>query len=229
MALTWLHKKNMQQGVTLIEMIVVVAIIAMVSSVIIFNYSDFSSNVSLRNLTQDVALNIRRAQTYATSVRPIEALDGQSSRNFSGYGVSFGVGEYASSPADPMQKQFVLFADIPEYTGATPDKQYQEGQECGNPLPNSECIESIGINTADKIVAICTSNTPGYDLASDPTGTTCQATGQVDITFIRPNLDAYIFDRQANRDSSFAKIVFVSAKGLRHAVTVWNTGQISVQ
>ena len=221
--------KSLQAGVTLIEMIVVVGIIAAVSSVIIFNYSDFSTNVSLRNLTQEVALSIRQAQTYATSVRPIAALGGLSSRTFSGYGMSFSTVDHSTQtdPSFPDSKQFILFADIPRDATQTPDRMYSQapGESCGAPSSSTiECIQAIQIATADKIVGICSGATP---YSADDFN--CPSNGSVDITFIRPNPDANIITDSSGTVSSYAKIVFESAKGLRHAVVIWNTGQISVQ
>lgn len=225
-------KHSLQQGVTIIEMLVVVGIIALVSSVMLFNYSDFSTNVSIRNLTQEVALSIRKAQTYATSVRPIEGLVGVSSREFSGYGASFStirsIGEDRSLP-DP--KKFILFADIPLVIGESPNGTYDQptDTDCGAPAASTECIETFGINTADRIVGICSDNVL-YDPDSMED---CSEKITVDITFLRPNPDAHIRytkeDNETTENASYAKIVFESAKGLRRSVTVWNTGQISVR
>ncbi len=227
-------KHSLQQGVTIIEMLVVVAIIAMVSGVIIFNYSDFSTNVSIRNLTQEVALSIRKAQTYATSVRPIEGLVGVSSREFAGYGASFSVARDVGSDqylADA--KKFILFADIPLVFGESPNGAYDQeiNGVCDAPLASMECIETFGINTADRIVGICSDDVTPYDSGSM---IDCSDKGSVDITFLRPNPDAHIrYHNEATNETienaSYAKIVFESAKGLRRSVTVWNTGQISVR
>ncbi|MBP6904615.1 MAG: prepilin-type N-terminal cleavage/methylation domain-containing protein [Candidatus Pacebacteria bacterium] len=226
-------KPSLQSGVTMIEMLVVVGIIAFVSSVMIFNYSDFSTNVSLRNLSQEVALSIRKAQTYATSVRPIEGLDGLTSRAFGSYGISFSLRSAPSTdPKVPSEKNFVLFVDIPEVLGdrgAGTYGQESTGEPCGNPQTHeSECIETFSITTADKVVGICSDSTGEYTAEYD-----CPPKGGVDITFTRPNPDARImyFNNGSNswELSSYAKIVFESAKGLRRSVTVWNTGQISVQ
>ncbi len=214
-------------------MLVVVGIIAFVSSVMIFNYSDFSSNVSLRNLTQEVALSVRKAQTYATSVRPIEGLQGLTSRAFGSYGISFSLDrDISDDPILPNPKNFVLFADIPEVFGDQGAGTYSEVPgiaPCGTVQTyESECIETFSITTADKVVGICSDSTGEYTAEYD-----CPPKGGVDITFTRPNPDARImyFNNGSNswELSSYAKIVFESAKGLRRSVTVWNTGQISVQ
>lgn len=217
-----------QAGVTLIEMLVVVAIIAVISSVIMFNYSDFSTNVSVRNLSQEVALSIRKAQTYATSVRSVDGTSIQDSSAYAGYGISFSTNDTASDPYLPTSKQFVLFVDIPAGDADTQGAYSSQMATCGAPTSSiNECVESFGISTADKIVAICGGDVSGYvSNPSDPTSP-CSGTGTVDISFKRPSPDARILYN--GQPSAYAQIILQSAKGLRRGITVWNTGQIGVQ
>ena len=210
-----------QAGVTLIELIVVIAIFALVSSVLMFNYSNFSTNVSIRNLSQDIALTVRKVQTYATSVQGIDNTT-INTRSFPAYGISFSL-DSSSSQFNPNTKRFIVFADIPSAPGQSPDKHYENNGICANPDVGSECIESISINTSDSVVELCT----------DATG--CVSNGSIDITFRRPVPDAIICYK-INSDSdcqttsiSYVDIVLQSAKGLRRKVSVWNTGQISVK
>ncbi len=213
---------SLQAGVTLIEMVVVVGIIALVSSVIIFNYSDFSTNVSLRNLSQDIALSVRKAQTYATSVHTLEGLSGVSTRTYKGYGISFAVAPAYSTSNDeylPNSKQFILFADT------EPNGIYDPGDECESPIPTNECLETFNINTSDNIVEVC-GVINGNEI--------CAEEGVIDITYRRPSPDASICyredpDSSACQNVSAAIIKIQSAKGLLRSVTVFNTGQISVQ
>lgn len=209
------------RGVTLVELIVVIGIFSVVSSVLIFNYSDFSTNVSVRNLSQEVALSIRKAQTYATSVRGIDNIN-TSSRDYPAYGVSFSLSP-SSGQFEPNSKSFILFADIPDVPGGTPNKRYDSNGSCGTPGNGGECIENFSIETFDSIVEVCT----------DATG--CISAGSFDITFRRPTPDAIICYKLSSADAcqtssiSYIDIVLQSAKGLRRSVSVWNTGQISVK
>lgn len=208
--------RTTQSGVTLVELIVVVAIVALISSVLMFNYSDFSTNVSLRGLSQEVALAIRKTQTYATSVH------NAGSDSYPAYGISFSlqdpVGAY-----EPSKKQFVLFADIPLGPDPLPNRLYDTDGTCGAPLSGAECTEELVITSGDSVVGIET----------DRTGRV--STGSVTITFRRPTPDASIcYSYGGPHDScipqtiSYAKIFLQSAKGVERVVTVWNTGQISV-
>jgi Tfp pilus assembly protein FimT len=223
------HHNMLQAGVTVIEMVVVVGIIALVSGVMIFNYSDFSTNVSVRNLSQEIALSVRKAQTYATSVRPIDGLSGINSKTFPGYGISFGVSDTAA-PVDavtPGPRQFILFADAnTSTTDLSGMNAYEKGTSCGNPGFLDECLETFTISTADKVQSICVNE-----------GTTRSACytddARLDITFRRPSPDAVICISTSSIDNdcsiAYAVVVLESAKGLQRKVLVWNTGQISVQ
>ena len=55
------------QGMTYVELIVVLGIFVVMSSVAIFNYGSFQSKVDMRNLANDVALKIVEAQKAALS------------------------------------------------------------------------------------------------------------------------------------------------------------------
>lgn len=232
------HSQTGQAGVTLIEMLVVVAIIAVVSSVMMFNYSDFSSNVSVRNLSQEVALAIRKSQTYATSVRSVDGTSIQDSSAYSGYGISFSTNDTPIDQYFPGSRRFVLFVDIPAGSGTGSEGDYagtytqtQEAQTCGTPTASyNECVESFSITTADKIVAICASSDANTYSSTDLAN--CTSEGSVDISFKRPSPDAkivYTTSNGASIQAAYAQIILQSAKNLRRAVTVWNTGQISVQ
>jgi prepilin-type N-terminal cleavage/methylation domain-containing protein len=251
-----LTPKYSQSGVTLIELIVVVAIFALVASVLLFNFSDFSTNVSIRNLSQEIALSIRKAQTYATSVQSIDAAN-TSTTTYPAYGITFSVGgkiegpqlveadvasgpqairpeaelsaepvikrniqAFTVSPSSPNQKQFILFADVPRTGDTAGNRLYEDGGSCGAIGQGNECVESFTIKSADRIVALCT------DL------TDCSAK-QVNIIFRRPAPDADICVVEGGNcrsdKASYVKIVLESAKGLQRTVSVWNTGQISVQ
>lgn len=211
------YKKNNQSGVTLIELIIVVGIVSLVSTILMFNYSDFRGNISLRNLSQEVGLSIRKAQTYATSVQSINDTS-LNATVFPSYGVSLSFD--GGDDTMPSDKRFVLFADIPESGQTTGDKIYKSDGQCGNMQPGSECVEVFTIATSDRIVKLCT------------TERGCIESGTINIIFTRPAPDAYICIQNGadcNDIASNIDIYIESAQGQTRAVRVWNTGQISIQ
>lgn len=211
---------RMQDGMTLVELIVVLGIVAVVSAVLVFNYSSFRTTVTLRSLSQQIALSVRKAQTYATSVRGIEGLS-QSTTAFPAYGIAFSI-DPASGPdetAEPSSSRFVLFADVTD--GGVINSLYDRGDDCGSPEDGSECVESFGITTPDRVVRLETEN----GLNVEPID------GEVDIIFNRPAPDASICMVSSGicLPISNLRIVIQSQSGQERVVTVWNTGQISVQ
>ncbi len=214
MAIKKNNKKIFSSGVTLIELVTVIGIVSVVSAVLLFNYSDFNSNVSIKNLAQEVALSIRKSQTYATSVR---SADISGSTTYPAYGIVFSL-EPSNNPFSPTPKRFVSFVDIP------PNKKYDsDGSNCGTASVGNECIESFSINSTDSLVT----------LETDTAGLV--TSGTIAISFLRPSPDAmicYIPSGQSDCSSqvpSYAKMTFRSAKGLTKTVSVWNTGQINVE
>ena len=206
--------KNLQAGLSIVEVIVVVAIFAVVASVLFFNFSDFNTNVSIRNLSQEVALMVRKSQVYATGVH---SLDGTvaSSSTFPAYGISFSA-KTTSTGFLANSKRFVLFADT--VSGGTNNKRYDSTGTCGTPAIGNECVEAFGITTGDRISSLCTEDG-------------CSSTNIVNVVFRRPSPDAIICIDTGGTCSpkSFLKIVIRSARGQERSVTVWNTGQISTQ
>src|SRR3989338_5478037 len=90
------------RGFTLIELIVVSAIIILITTFILFQQSKFNSSTLLRSLTYSMALSVRQAQVYGTSVRGFTPAAGGSATFGSGYGIHF--------PAGATPYQYYLFA-----------------------------------------------------------------------------------------------------------------------
>lgn len=61
--------KKLKKGFTVIEFIVVMSIFSVLSSVVLFNYNSFSRSTELSATVQDVALQIKEAQTSALNGR----------------------------------------------------------------------------------------------------------------------------------------------------------------
>lgn len=116
-----------QQGFTLVEFVVIISIFAIIAAISLFNFSGFNSNISLSNLTHDIALVIRDAQ--------VSGISGQSTNdpeNPIPRGVYF---EYNSG----FSSDIIIFDDFDE------DELYQS---------NTEEVDTITIQTADTIASI---------------------------------------------------------------------------
>ena len=83
-------------GFTILELIVVIAIMVTVSSLVLANYPGFNERLAVRRQAEEIASNVRQAQSYGLGVKEF------GSNDFPGYGVYF-----QSNVID----SYVLFAD----------------------------------------------------------------------------------------------------------------------
>ncbi len=198
----------------MIELMVTVSIFVVVSSIVLANYPKFSSNITLDNLAHAVAISIRESQVFGLSVKEFGAGAGV----FPGYGVSFD---------QNYDKSFILFAD------SNGDKEYSR---VGGDVCVGDCLEKFSITDSNRIYTLC------GDLKKDGvvvntiedlnTPNNNCGLSNLDIAFTRPDPDATLTGTSViwgKRNYSDAEVVVVSPKGSFKIVTVWSTGQISVE
>jgi len=197
-----LIKKSGERGMTFIELIVVITIFSVLASVILFRFTDFSANVNVQNLAQEVALTIHQAQSNAIS----GVFDTRFNGNAPTYGVNFSI----DNP-----KQFIYFID------STRDGKYFNDPNilCGN--LDTECLDRIEFTGDGVISEICVNKN------TEPSSMNCDVQ-ELFITFTRPFPEAVI--RRDNQDNVFsdAEITIDGEKGAPRSVIIWATGQISV-
>ncbi len=194
---------SVQRGLTLIELVVVIGIMAVLMAITLANYPEFGGAVSLNRVAQEIGLSIRQAQAYGLGVREITG-----TQQYPPYGI------YFSSP-----NEFILFADT--NNGGAGNGLYDPGDGCGS--ANTECVESYQLDGKNFISQLCTLS---------PSGDCDQVVQDLSITFKRPEPEAYVHT-SATPDSTFngARIKLTSKKypNKQQFVRVWITGQISVQ
>jgi len=193
------NKNKYKGGMTLVELLVVLGIIAIMFGITIFDYSSFKSAVSLNNLANDVSLSIRKAQSYSIGARGI-------SGNFNNrYGVNF---------STDNNESFAIFTDVNN------NKDYDNySNECNdNDIGlDNECMEKLTIKTGDYIkgfVDKCSSNS---NIKS----------GTLSITFLRPNLDA-TFKGISGVSDQVGIIISDADNTKSKMICVTSTGQISI-
>jgi len=201
-----------KQGFTIIELLVVLAIFAVLSGTLFINYGRFNVGASLDNLVHQIALIVRQAQVYGISVSQ------SSTQQFRGYGAYFSVATIND------QKTFIMFSDKAPadklYTPAIPPGQ----QDNCDGL--SECVERITIQSGDKVEKI---------IANEKTSFPGTPAKEVHIVFTRPNPDANIVAYKLSDGTlittpiSDVVIYLQSLRGDEKKVVVWSTGQIAVE
>lgn len=216
------NKNKYNKGVTFVELMVVMAILAIIFATIIANYKNSRLTIVTQNLADDIALSIRKAQSYAIGVhRSTDSFD-------YGYGIHFSTNEDNSNPSLGSNKSFILFTDISNQKSYDKDSSKSCGEPAGTPTPDNECLEILQIASGDKIVAM--------NLVIN--GNLVKAIGGiVDITFKRPSPEPKFCHRngQSNNCQESNEItavqIFVTNDanpGVYKVITISNTGQISV-
>ncbi len=194
--------QSRQKGFSLPELIIVIAIFVIISSVAMFNQSKLSSSVLLTNMAYEVGLAIREAQTYGIGVRSEDS----TGASFSGqYGAYFDVSGGAS-------RQVIVFADS---TTAGTLYTYDPGEE--------RYIYEFDNRRGNKISALCVGSL---------TGPCTSGESSLSVLFKRPNPSALISPGEGTTElrSDRVTIVVTSLTGDDcRAVVVEPTGQIRVE
>ena len=102
---------------TYVELIVVLSIFSLLSSVAIYNYGDFQANVDIKNLGSDIGLKIVEAQKSSLSgiLPPISFIYNPTTWKPS-YGIYFDIA---------TQNQFIYFVDINNFNGYEPGEELE--------------------------------------------------------------------------------------------------------
>jgi prepilin-type N-terminal cleavage/methylation domain-containing protein len=229
------QKNKSQKGFTLIEMIMVIIIISIISLLAIYQFSSTRRNASLQSTAEEIALNIRNAQSLALAVN---STGGFLPKYQNGFGVHFEKGGLGGAQ-DSNDHSYIIFTDYESNPGPGGwDRAYLKNinimSPCGSPQQAvDECVKKIEISSGDRISDLAICSTSG----GTPTCNSLNPGTYLDIVFLRPNLDAFFCTvmpisngcRGLMPAGDYARITIVSPLGLTKAVNVWSTGQIEIK
>src|SRR3989344_112201 len=205
------HIKKNIRGFSIVEMLVSIAVVALILAVVVINQGDFTDTFSLGTNASDFELQVRQAQIYGVAVKEFTP----SSNEFtSPYGVSVNIAPGGGNSF------YITFAD------RNKNDDYDGGSSCvvGG---ESECINRFNFTRNVVINQVCA-------LKPNSQADCAPLVGRADITFIRPDPTAHLslFNSVGNPTSITnvigVKVEFLSPKGKTKSVYIYTTGQISV-
>lgn len=221
-----IHKFN--KGMTYIELIIVLTIFGIMSSIVVFNYGDFSDRINLSNSVNNLALQIIEAQKFT--------LAGKIPDRFilnPGDKTSYGV--YFDLSAQGDNKSFVYFFDKDDIITKTKNKLYDAGNatNCDGDIDiDDECLEKVnlGDNNFVKDIQTCAPNANGNDVCST------LVNKNLYIIFTRPNFKAELYSYDSNKVNlidintvSHVIISLASPKDSTSNIKVYTSGRIQTK
>ena len=131
---------NGNKGMTYVELIVVLSIFGIMSSVVLVNYKDYSSQIDVKTLANDIALKVVEAQKSATSGKLAPAGHNPQVVDWK---PSFGI--YFKSGLT-LGKDFVYFTDL--YNAGYCDNS------CDTPTSGADYLDTINLSKGNYIKEI---------------------------------------------------------------------------
>lgn len=209
-----IEKKSKASGFSIVELVVVITIMIVMTSIVIFNKRDFNDSMILTNLAYDIALSIREAQVYGIAVR---ASEGQ-------FDKAYGVNLSQTDPAEiTTANHYVIFVD--GSTNFPRDFMYQAGEillreyRLNRGYFFSACVH-LKSEPDPNIYASCSSE------STSPSN--------MGVSFYRPDPDAYFSFSEGGSvvydEKKIDKILIAvfSPSGVGREIVVYRNGQISV-
>ena len=193
-------KRN--KGMSYVEIIVVLSIFSVLSSVVIYNYSQFQAKVDIKSLASDIALKVIEAQNSALSgLLPQSGIP----LNWKpAYGVYFNIG---SNPVTD-NKSFVYFVDLDQDT-------FFDGSAC-----TLECLNKVSITAGNTISNLTVFYQNGQSASLN----------DLTVSFTRPNSGATIkSSTNFTSDISYVEIKVLSPKLPSATIRVYPSGRIQVK
>jgi prepilin-type N-terminal cleavage/methylation domain-containing protein len=215
-------EKTPSSGFTLVELLVVLAIIGVIMTVTLTSQGSFNKTLILSNTAYDIALTIRSAETYGLSSRASGAVAN------SGYGINF-----TTTAPDTV----TLFADAYPIPGVTtvchanPDPTAPDARpgDCAYQSSQGELVTSYKLGNAITITDFCAQSS-GVWSCTYAHGGYGGGLASLDLVFVRPDPNPFMSVNGAYSSLSpvtRACLTISSRQGGSRYISVSSSGQIS--
>ena len=235
-----LRSSSRVQGMTFIELIVVMSLFTIFASLTLFQFSTFSGSVSIQTLSQDIALKLVQAQKFGSSGAYPNLINPATQGLFipADWTPTHGVHFYVATGAIPGSSDFQYFFDGTQGGLLDINRNNKFDASALNDCSGAdECLDNIIINGGDHIMGLCVETSVASCVVDSmgrfASGTTIE---NLDIMFSRPNLSAKISAYTGTgvpilpANILSAKISVASANGShKKIITVYPVGQITVE
>lgn len=213
---------SLSKGFTLIELMVVLAIIVVIMSVVFTNQNSFNKTLILSNTAYDIALTLRSTQTYGLSSRAAGTAANV------GYGIHLSNTAYNSflvfADTAPAGSPGTLFCSGTSSSGA-PDCKPGDGvyTSSGADPDALSAVQKYNLNNGIKVSDFCAYPSSGSG--------SCALTGgltTLDIVFTRPNPNAIIKGSNGGPYTTYASacITVSSQSSTERYISIAASGQI---
>ena len=193
---------------TYVELIVVLSIFAVTTSIALFNHRLFQERIDLKNLANDIALKVVEAQKAALSGK-LPPSGGYGASWKPSYGIYFNL----LSPGD--DHTFIYFTDLNQ------SGDYTDPSFCPIPGDGGECLDKINITNDNRVTEMKVYYQDG--------GITPTTTSDLSINFTRPNGGAVLRSSAGFSSApSFVEITIVSPQGATAELKIYTSGRIEI-
>lgn len=201
--------KNNNKGFSLIELLVVVSIFLIVTTITLFKQSKFSSDILITNTAYEVALSIREAQVLGV---------GSKQQSFENRKQAYGI-YIPSSSIGQENGEYLQYSESPE------DDVYSFFYDSNDDRFNI-LGGGIHLTRSQKFKDFCVTNSSNERKCSGELGA-------LNIAFVKPNLDAKILAKDSSQNIDeyrSVEIVVESSLGDKcRTIDINSVGQIAVR
>lgn len=210
---------------TYVELIVVLSIFGVMSSIVLFNYGAFQAKVDIKVLANQIASKIVQAQKDAMNGKlPVQNVPPNWKPT---YGVYFDITDSSTwSKFIYFVKPNITSAGLVQTTYVFRVFGVISGTTCDHPVTSSsgDCVDEINITKGNKILDL------NYFLNNDPTP---HELGFLNITFTRPDSKAYLNGSvEINNlpDLNYVEITISTAdEKTKSFIDIYSSGRIQIK